>query len=262
MGASAIYEGVVTHRRFSPASHRLRYRIFMLLLDLDELPALASRLKLLRFGAFGLMSFRAADHGDRSGGDLKAYARERLGEAGIVADGPIRLLCMPRILGYGFNPLSLYFCHRADGELAAILYEVRNTFGQSHSYLAAAPEPSFGPGVAPVRQSAPKRFFVSPFMDMDLTYDFEILPPGEAVGVNVSARRGDEAILTARFGGQHRALTDANLLKAWLKHPLLSFKVILGIHWEAVRIVARGVWLRPRPPLPPEPVTLGASVRS
>ncbi|MDR6626236.1 DUF1365 family protein [Caulobacter segnis] len=262
MSASAIYEGVVTHRRFSPASHRLRYRIFMLLLDLDELSALASRLKLLRFGAFGLMSFRAADHGDRSGGDLKAYARERLGEAGIVADGPVRLLCMPRILGYGFNPLSLYFCHRADGELAAILYEVRNTFGQSHSYLAAAPESGFGAGAGPVRQSAPKRFFVSPFMDMDLTYDFEILPPGEAIAVSVSARRGDQAILTARFAGQHGALTDANLLKAWLKHPLLSFKVIAGIHWEAIRIVARGIWPRPRPPLPPEAVTLGASSTS
>lgn len=258
MSASAIYEGVVTHRRFSPASHRLRYRIFMLLLDLDELSSLAAKLRVLKFGPFGLMSFRAADHGDRSGGDLKAYARERLAEAGIVADGAIRLLCMPRILGYGFNPLSLYFCHRADGELAAILYEVRNTFGQRHSYLAAAPEP----GVGPLRQSAPKRFFVSPFMDMDLTYDFDIAPPGEAVAVGVSARRGDEAILTARFGGRHRPLTDANLLKAWLKHPLLSFKVIAGIHWEAVKIVGRGIWLRPRPPLPPEAVTLGASVRS
>lgn len=258
MSASAIYEGVVTHRRFSPASHRLRYRIFMLLLDLDELSSLATKLRVLKFGPFGLMSFRAADHGDRSGGDLKAYARERLAEAGIVADGAIRLLCMPRILGYGFNPLSLYFCHRADGELAAILYEVRNTFGQHHSYLAAAPEA----GAAHLRQSAPKRFFVSPFMDMDLTYDFDIAPPGEAVAVGVSARRGDEAILTARFGGQHRPLTDANLLKAWLKHPLLSFKVIAGIHWEAVKIVGRGIWLRPRPPLPPEAVTLGASVRS
>ena len=258
MSASAIYEGVVTHRRFSPASHRLRYRIFMLLLDLDELRSLAARLRVLRFGPFGLMSFRAADHGDRSGGDLKAYAQERLAEAGIVADGPVRLLCMPRILGYGFNPLSLYFCHRADGELAAILYEVRNTFGQSHSYLAAAP----APGAGPVRQSAPKRFYVSPFMDMDLTYDFEIAPPGEAIAVDISARRGDDMILTARFGGQHKPLTDANLLKAWLKHPLLSFKVIAGIHWEAIRIVARGIWPRPRPPLPPEAVTLGASSTS
>lgn len=253
MTASALYQGVVAHTRVSPRVHRLRYRIFMLLLDLDEAPGLLARLKLLTAGGFGLLSFRAADHGDRTGGDLKAYVQDVLAEAGIVADGPVRLLCMPRILGYGFNPLSLYFCHRADGELAAILYEVRNTFGERHSYLAAAPVQK-GPVV---RQTAPKRFFVSPFMDMDLAYDFEISPPGEAVAVKISVRRGEAPILTASFWGQRAPLTDAALLKAWLRHPLLSFKVIAGIHWEAVRILARGIGLRRRPPAPEHPITLG-----
>jgi DUF1365 family protein len=256
MGASALYQGVVTHARFSPRRHRLRYRIFMLLLDLDELSSVLGRLKLLAAGRFGLLSFRAADHGDRTGGDLKAYAQGVLAEAGIVADGPVRLLCMPRILGYGFNPLSLYFCHAADGALAAILYEVRNTFGERHSYLAAVPVQGGALG-ARVRQTAPKRFYVSPFMDMDLAYDFEISPPGEVVAVTVGVRRGDETVLTASFWGQRSALTDANLLKAWLCHPLLSFKVIAGIHWEAIRILARGIGLRRRPPPPSQPVTLG-----
>lgn len=253
MTASALYPGVVTHARFSPKPHRLRYRIFMLLLDLDELSGLLSRLRLLRPGKFGLMSFRAADHGDRSGADLKTYVSDQLARAGIAADGPVRLLCMPRILGYGFNPLSLYFCHHADGGLAAILYEVRNTFGERHSYLVATAEPSS----SRVRQTAPKRFFVSPFMDMDLTYDFEILPPGEAISVVVAVRRGDQPVLTAAFAGQHAPLSDAALLKAWLRHPLLSFKVIAGIHWEAVRILARGIGLRHRPPPPAHAVTLG-----
>lgn len=256
MTASAIYEGVVTHARFSPRTHRLSYRIFMLLLDLDQLPDLFSRLRLLKSGAFGLMSFRAADHGDRSGKDLKTYATRVLAEAGIVAEGPVRLLCMPRILGYGFNPLSLYFCHHADGRLAAILYEVRNTFGERHSYLVAAPDTA-----SPhVRQTAPKRFFVSPFMDMDLVYDFEILPPEERIAVTVSVSRGDERILTATFTGERAALTDAALLKAWLRHPLLSLKVIAGIHWEAMRILARGIGLRRRPPPPDHAVTLGDPV--
>jgi len=253
---SAIYEGVVTHARFSPRAHRLRYRIFMLLLDLDELPGLFSRLRLLKSGAFGLMSFRAADHGDRSGKDLKAYATRVLAEAGIVAEGPVRLLCMPRILGYGFNPLSLYFCHHADGRLAAILYEVRNTFGEQHSYLVAAPDAAS----SHVRQTAPKRFFVSPFMDMDLVYDFEILQPEERIAVTVCVSRGDERILTATFTGQRAPLTDAALLKTWLRHPLLSFKVIAGIHWEALRILARGIGLRRRPPPPSRAVTLGDPV--
>ena len=253
MTASAIYEGVVTHARFSPKTHRLRYRIFMLLLDLDALPGLFSRLRLLGAGKFGLMSFRAADHGARSGADLKAYVNDQLAQAEIVAGGAVRLLCMPRILGYGFNPLSLYFCHHADGALAAILYEVRNTFGERHSYLVAVPDRS----AERVRQTAPKRFFVSPFMDMDLAYDFEIRPPGEAVSVVVTVRRGDQPILTAAFAGQRASLTDAALLKAWLRHPLLSFKVIAGIHWEAVRILARGIGLRRRPPPPVHAVTLG-----
>jgi DUF1365 family protein len=263
MTASALYQGVVTHVRLSPKTHRLRYRIFMLLLDLDELPGLFSRLRLLRAGKFGLMSFRVGDHGDRSGADLKAadlkaYARGQLARAGMVAEGPVRLLCMPRILGYGFNPLSLYFCHHADGRLAAILYEVRNTFGERHSYLVAVPEPSS----EVVRQSAPKRFFVSPFMDMDLDYDFEIAPPGEAVSVVVTVRRGQQPILTAAFAGQRAPLTDAALLKAWLRHPLLSFKVIAGIHWEAARILARGIGLRRRPPPPAHAVTLGEPTRA
>jgi DUF1365 family protein len=253
MTASAIYEGVVAHRRLSPRPHRLRYRIFMLLLDLDELPDVLSRLRLLGSGRFGLLSFRAADHGDRGGMALKPYAHRLLADAGIVADGPVRLLCMPRILGYGFNPLSLYFCHRADGSLAAILYEVRNTFGQRHSYLAATPEEE----TSPVRQTAPKRFFVSPFMDMDLVYDFEVLPPGEAVAVRISVRRGDDLVLTATFEGQRAPLTDGGLAKAWLRHPLLSLKVIAGIHWEAARILARGIGLRRRPPPPAQAVTLG-----
>ena len=256
MTTSAIYEGVVTHARFSPRAHRLRYRIFMLLLDLDELPGLFSRLRVLRAGGFGLMSFRAADHGDRSGTDLKAYATGVLAKAGIHADGPVRLLCMPRILGYGFNPLSLYFCQHADGRLAAILYEVRNTFGERHSYLVAAPETP----TSPVRQTAPKRFFVSPFMDMDLVYDFEIAPPEDEIAVTVAVSRGDERILTAAFTGQRAPLTDAALLKAWLRHPLLSLKVIAGIHWEAVRILARGIGLRRRPPPPAQSVTLGEQI--
>ena len=135
--ASGLYQGAVTHKRLRPREHALRYRVFMLLLDLDELPDLFRRLRLLSRGRFGLMSFDAGDHGDRSGAPLRPQIEQRLAAAGIEAGGPIRLLCMPRVLGYGFNPLSLFFCHRRDGRLAAILYEVTNTFGERHAYLIA-----------------------------------------------------------------------------------------------------------------------------
>jgi DUF1365 family protein len=162
---------------------------------------------------------------------------------------------MPWFLGYGFNPISLYFCHDAEGGLAAILYEVRNTFGQRHSYLVATPEG----GDDLVRQSAPKRFHVSPFMAMDMTYDFTVRPPGELAGVAIDVKNADGLMLSAAFHGRRAELTDAGLLRAWLSHPLLTLKVIAGIHWEAAKLLLKGVSLRPEPPAPAGPVTLGTA---
>ncbi|OJU09672.1 MAG: DUF1365 domain-containing protein [Caulobacterales bacterium 68-7] len=251
-GVSDLYTGIVEHHRLRPRRHSLNYRIFMLLLDLDQLPSMFRRLRLLRSGRFGLMSFNAADYGDRSGTPLKAQVEARLAAAGMEAGGAIRLLTMPRILGHGFNPLSIYFCHRPDGGLAAILYEVSNTFGERHSYLIAAPK------AGAVRQSAPKRFYVSPFMDMALSYDFRITPPSETCGVAITVSDEAGPMLTASFVGERSALTDAALLHAWLAHPLLTLKVVAGIHWEALKIFLKGVGFRRRPPLPPQDVTIGA----
>ncbi len=256
MSISAIYSGPVFHKRERPRAHRLRYRIFMLLLDLDELDDLFSRLRWLRRGRRGWASFDASDHGDHRGGDLRAYVAERLVEAGLEPGGPVRLLCMPRILGYGFNPLSLYFCHDRDGVLSAILYEVRNTFDQDHGYLIAVPEDE-----GPVRQTAPKRFFVSPFMDMDLTYRFTVSPPAEAIAVRVEVLDAEGVVLTAGFSGRRSPLTDAGLLSALIRHPLLSFGVMAAIHWEALKIFAKGVGLRPRPPAPARAITHGVALR-
>ena len=254
---SAIYVGEVTHRRTHGFDHALSYRIFMLLMDLDHADSHIASLRWLTGGRFGLLSFRAADHGDRSGRPLRAQVENHLNAAGIdIKGGPIRLLCMPRILGYGFNPLSVYFCHRPDGTLAALLYEVTNTFNERHSYLVAHPRDTDD---RLVRQSAEKAFFVSPFMDMDLTYDFTVRPPGEAVSVVVAVRRGDTPILTATFAGTRRPLTDAALLKAWISHPLLTFKVMWGIHWEAVLGMFKGAKYRERDKPPEHPTTLGVA---
>lgn len=252
--SSAIYIGEVVHQRVRHLSHRLRYRLWMLLLDLDEIDAVQSRLRLLPRRALGLISFRTADHGDRSGRPLRRQVEAHLAEAGIdLKGGPIRLLTMPRILGHGFNPISVFFCHRPDGALAALLYEVTNTFQERHSYLVAVPADQTGP----VRQSADKAFFVSPFMDMDLTYDFTVRPPDEAVSVVVAVHRGAEPILTASFAGRRRPLIDASLLSAFLSHPLLTWKVVAGIHWEAVKMMLKGARYRHRGPPPNHPVTVG-----
>ncbi len=256
--AFGLYVGEVTHRRVRPFDHRLRYRVYMLLLDLDAAGDKLSRLKWLRPGRRGLMRWNAADYG--APGDprpLRTQIEDHLSAAGIALDGgPIRLLTMPRILGYGFNPLSVYFCYGQDGALRALVYEVSNTFGERHSYLIARPEADAGP----VRQSAPKRFFVSPFMDMGLTYDFIVRPPGDDLSVTVNVRRGDEPILTATFAGRHQPLDDAQLARAFWSHPLLTWKVIAAIHWEAVKLMLKGARYRVRGRPPVRPVTHGTAL--
>ena len=253
--ASALYEGVVAHQRLRPRPHRLTYRIFQMLLDLDELPRLGAGFLLFSHNRPGLLSFHDKDHGDGTGGPLRAYVEGRLAQAGVeLQGGPIRLLCMPRVLGQAFNPLSLYFCHRRDGALAAILYEVNNTFGQRHSYLIPA-DATPGPMV---RQACDKLFHVSPFMDMDMRYAFEIRPPAEALFVGVTTSDAQGPMLLASFAARRAALSDRAILRAFLGHPLLAAKVLGAIHWEALKLWLKGVRLRPKPPAPAQAVTVVA----
>ena len=252
MVASGLYAGVVSHVRLRPRPHRLRYRIFMLLLDLDELDGLDARLRRFSVGRLALTGFSPRDHLDHTGQDLRGQVETILAEAGLEGGGPIRLLAMPRILGGVFNPLTVWFLHRADGALSAVLYEVRNTFGESHSYLIPA-----APGTHEVlSQSIDKGFYVSPFMDMDLTYAFRIRPPGERVAVSIEVSDAEGPVLTAAFAGERSEMTDANLLSAWLKHPMTSLGVLAAIHWEALWMWLKGEPIRERPPPPATPVTL------
>jgi DUF1365 family protein len=240
---SGLYIGRVGHSRTRPAKHMLSYSVFMLLLDLDEVPALARSLHWFSLGRFNLASFDPHDYGDGSATPLRTQVERRLGEAGLTIDGgPIRLLCLPRVLGYVFNPISVYFCYRPNGALAAILYEVSSTFGERHSYLIPAEPDADGE----IRQSVQKRLHVSPFMDMDLRYAFRVTPPGPRVRIAIEVSDTEGTILNASFIGARRALTDAQLLRAWVSHPFLTLKVIAAIHWEAVKIVLKGVRLRSR----------------
>lgn len=255
IAADGLYRGVVTHARVRPRRHALRYRIFMLLLDLDRLPETFARLKRLRPGRFGWLSFEPRDHGDRSNRPLTEQYRAVAVDHGVDAAGPLRLLTMPRILGHGFNPLSLVFLHAADGRPSGVIYEVSNTFGERHSYLVPTPE-----GDGPQQHAADKVFYVSPFMDMDLRYRFTLRPPGEQVALSIAVSDADGLLLTAAFAGNRRPLNDVELLRAWRAHPLLTLKVVAGIHWEALWIFLKGVGFRHRPPPPAQPVTLGRAL--
>ena len=257
---SGVYSGTVFHRRLRPRVHALRYRIFMLLIDLDEWDAVVGRLRWLGAGRFGLMTLRQKDHGDGSPTPLKTQVSRRLRDAGLPVGGRIQLLTLPRILGYAFNPLSVYFCHDADGRLAAIQYEVSNTFGGRHSYLMPV-----GAASGPVRQAVGKAFHVSPFMDMDLTYRFDVDPPAsrdqETARVSIAVEDANGPMLFTGFSGVRAEITDANLRRAWLSHPLLTLKVIAGIHWEAIRLLLKGLRLRDGV-TPAHPVTVGGPSES
>lgn len=248
---SALYFGEVSHRRLKPVGHVLRYRVFSALFDLDQLDELDRRLKFFSRNRFNLFSFHDRDYGHGKPSDLAAYVRATLKDAGVAADGRIGLLCYPRILGYAFNPLAIYYCENRAGGLVAIVYEVRNTFGGRHSYLI----PVEGTGDV-VRQGADKVFHVSPFMEMETRYEFRLSRPGERVAVAIRQSDAEGAMLHATFAGERRPLDDRTLLKAFLRYPLMTVKVIAAIHFEAVRLLFKGLRLRAGAPDPVVPVSV------
>ena len=256
----ALYVGRVMHQRLRPARHRLRYRVFSMLMDVDALPALAKRLRLFSLNRFNLFSLHEADYGAGDGLGLRPHVERQLTAAGLQVGGAIRLLSMPRILGYAFNPLSVYYCDHPEGGLQAILYEVNNTFGQRHSYLVAV-DPAEQDGRR-IDQRCDKRFHVSPFLGLDLRYDFRIEAPspersGLAVGITVGDDTGP--VLVARLDAQRRALTDLTLALAFFSHPLLTLKVVVAIHYEALRLWLKGTRFHACPAAPAQSVTIAGT---
>lgn len=253
MDDAALYVGDVMHARTRPRRHALRYRMYALLLDLDRLDAINARLRLFSVGGFNLFSFHTKDRGDGSGRDLAAQVRGHLDAAGIDhGNGPIRLLTMPRLLGWAFNPLSVYFCHGADGTLQAVLWEVDNTFGQRHAYLI----PVTGESDGQIEQHCDKAFYVSPFMDMGLHYTFRFHAPADTTDITIDVSDSEGLMLRAHQKMARAALSDRTLLKLFFSLPFLTLRVVGGIHWEALKIWLKGVRLRPRPAPPTHPVSV------
>ena len=251
--SSALYRGNVMHRRLRPKRHRLAYKLAMVLLDLDGLGALDRRLRLFSLDRFNLFSFRPRDHGDGSTVPLRRQIEQQLIVAGIPVEGlKVSLLTMPRLLGFAFNPISLYFCARADGQLVAMLYEVNNTFGQRHTYLLEVGEETG----SMIHQDAPKRLHVSPFMAMDQHYTFRLLPPGARLALGITSRDAQGPLLSAVLDLRREPLSDAALLRTFAAMPLMTFKVVAGIGWEALKLLLKRVPVHHLPPAPAEPLTV------
>lgn len=249
-----VFVGSVVHQRLRPKRHRLRYRAYWTLLEVGKDGLLTQGLRLLSWDRFNLFSFRRADHGDGSDKPLRAQIEAHLAAAGIdLAGGRILMLAMPRVLGYSFNPLSVYFCYRDREHLAAIVYEVHNTFGQRHCYVI----PVQGPDSGLVRQAIGKTLYVSPFLPMKMQYGFIVRPPGDDIMVAVSGRDADGPLINTALKGTYKPLSDARLLALFFSLPLLTFKVIGAIHWEALRLWRKGIALIERPAPPAKPATYG-----
>ena len=256
---AAVYRGEVVHERQRPKRHKLRYRVFSLLVDLDHVAELGRRLWLFSHNRFNLFSFHDRDHGPGDGRDLAAHIRSLLGQAGLSAFGArILLLSYPRMLGYVFNPLSVYFCFDEGGRLGAIGYEVNNTFHERKTYLLAV-EGEEGPSLY---HKCAKSFCVSPFNTARGTYSFHIHPPEERVAIGVAVRDDTGPLMRAHFRGSHEPLSDRVLAKLAIRYPLMTTRVIGAIHLEALRLWWKGVPLVKRQVAPGYSVDFVASTAS
>jgi DUF1365 family protein len=245
--AATLYFGDVMHARLKPVGHRFSYRVMSLLVDIDRLAEADQLSPLFGVNRPAFYGFHEKDHGDRDGSSLRAYVHRCGTGLGIdLAAGRVLLLCYPRLLGYAFNPLSVYLCYRADGGLALILYEVRNTFGEMHCYALPVRPGDISP--AGVRQQHDKLFYVSPFIAMAMRYHFRVSFPGHAFKLRILETDGEGPLLAATFNGRRRALTTAALARSFFALPLVTFKIVAAIHWEALRLWLRGARLVPRPP--------------
>lgn len=224
------------HRRLVPLRNEFVYRIFLFAIDLDELPEVTRRVPIFHHNEPGLYTFRDNDHFPLVPGDARANAEAFLKKSGIT-EKPARILLLTnaRFLGYTFNPISIWFCQRADGSPLAAIAEVGNTFGELKPYLVP-----FKDGVFHLR--TPKHFYVSPFSDLDLEFDFRFEVPGDRLGVWIDDYKSSDKTLISVLTGRRVELTTANLLAFTIKYPFITLKTIGLIHWHALLL-----WLKRAP---------------
>ena len=242
------------HRRLRPVAHRFAYRISALFLDIDCLADTARESRLLSYNRPNLFSFYDEDHGNRDGRPLRPWVDEKLGHEDVVlGHGQVMLFCMPRMFGYVFNPLSVYFCFREDGRLAALIYEVKNTFGEQHSYVVpVAPDERQGVWR---RHERDKKLFVSPFIGMAARYRFRVAVPDERLRLFICEADEEGDFMIATLTTRRSNLDDWALALALVRDPMMTFKVIGAIHWQALRLWIKRVPIHSHGSTPPHKVS-------
>lgn len=251
----AFYRGRVFHRRLMAPKYQFAYRVFNVCLDIDRVDELSERLSFFSYNRFNLFSFYDRDHliADKNT-KLEPRVLRRWAEAGLKAHGidlqggRIRLFCYPRILGYVFNPLSVWYCEDKEGHVRAILCEVRNTFGERHCYLLR--DPSGGTLNLATVHRHPKRFHVSPFLPVAGDYEFRFSEPSQQLDVSIVWLDEGERAMIATQRMTQVSISDWALLKTFFVLPLMTIKVVAAIHWQALKIWIRGAhfYKKPTPP--------------
>jgi len=237
--SSCIYSGLITHKRFKPKKHFFTYKTFSLLIDLKEIKDLEKKIKFFSYNKFNILSFYNIDHGPRDGSSLNNWTKKILSKAKInISGGKIKLLCFPRFFGYVFNPLSIFYCYDKKSKLKAVLYEVKNTFNEQHTYVFRSNASS-----NIILHKCQKKFYVSPFIAMKTFYNFRLSKPKNNISVLIKQSDVSGLLLIAHQVGKRIKLNSYNLLVQFLKHPLMSFKVIAAIHFEAFRLWLKGTKL-------------------
>ena len=235
-----IYNGIVKHQRFKPVKHSLKYKTFSLLIDLDELESLAKEISIFSLNKFNIFSFYTKDHGERDGSSIKDWVLKNIKKFNINNNiTKIKLLCYPRIFGYVFNPLSIFYCYE-NNNLRAIFYEVKNTFNEQHTYIFKIKNDE------KIEQKCKKKFYVSPFMDMETYYNFRLLDPKEKLSVFIKQTDKKETILTATQTGDRKELSSKQLIINFFKYPFITIKIIGSIHYEALLLWKKGAIFRKR----------------
>jgi DUF1365 family protein len=238
---TCIYKGHVTHRRFKPLRHYFSYKIFSILFDLTELEDLHKKISIFSFNRFNIFSFYNKDHGSRDGNDLTEWVKINLKKYNLnINVSKIKLLCFPRVFGYVFNPLSIFYCYDGNA-LKAILYEVKNTFNEQHTYVFPVNNSS-----KIITQQCNKKFYVSPFIKMDTFYNFRLTEPDENIRILIKQTDKVGKILVACQAGKKQNMSLKQLLINFFTHPMMTFKIMMSIHYEALRLWKKGAIFQKR----------------
>ncbi len=261
--AAVLYAGKVMHQRMKPFGHRFEYSVFSLLIDLDQLGEADRLSRLFSIDKFNVGSFHQADHIDPRispvADGIRAYVDRLFDTAGSKRPARVKLFAYPRIFGHVFNPIALYYAYDEAENLSGMIYEVRNTFGERHTYVCPVEQGELS--AAGLRQSQDKNFHVSPFIDMKAQYNFRLTPPAQTLNFRILERDQEGPLLAATFSGKARPMTTSNFASQLLRIPFLGLKIVAGIHFEALRLWLKGAKFRRSPP-PPVAASFGQNVHT